>query len=354
MPIREDSGMFFKDKGKIYKEGDIATFTLIQGVSATVLPEIEFKNGFFDFEHEANTDFSFPVNELKWIDVNKGLGTDESPLSTGGVVTYVKMNDANEVLPVITVGEYSTDEGRITRGDLTYTGGGTSSIPANQLTVGRNVFKFTITNKIKRNGITTNTSNVYIVTIDVKQTTEVVFKDIHGNTLTPPAGYTTSFTGKVGEPLVILYPSMIGTYLFQDTSPALVPYTVVGNDIRTSSVFVADQNLITANYLNQNVDVTIIFRHQGDSNSKIYLDADAIPYPTYVADFTEDVEPGTSIETWVQQMITAGKIRLNFTGYNPVNINEYKVEAMAIKPTTIPDQDITIVYEYTGVLSTLE
>lgn len=349
-----DAGMFFKDKGKTYEAGDVATFTLIQGVSSSALPELEFTGGYFDFELPKGEAFNMTINGLKWLDDNAGVGTDEDPKSLGGEVYFVKMNGAAEIASTKTfVGGYKRS-GATIQGVLDYSNGGTNLIPADMLsTVGRHVFKFTITNKIQRGANIRPTTNVYIVTITVYNsvTTNVVYKDQLGNAITPPAGYTLTYSGRAGYPLQITYPQSFGNYTFVSTTPPLEPYTIVNGNVRTTSVFDEAHPTIFANYKSEKVPVTIAFRRQGDFNTKIYSNVDN---GTTVDDVTIDVEPETDITTWVQKLITENKIKLEYAGYNTLEPGDYIVNSSNPKPITVPTQPLTIYYPFTGVRTSIK
>ena len=347
-----DAGMYFKNKGRHFVSGEVFTTTLVQGVSAIILPELEFEGGFLDFDVRPGQDFDMEAVDIVWIDTNAGDKSDnldepDDNISLGGTVKYIKMDGLDEVGDWVTVGTYSrSDRFSPTTGDIDYLTNTSHIIPASKLQVGRNVFKFTITNNVRQMGEIVNTTNIYIVTIDVPYVSDVVYKTLTGANITPPVGYETHFEGKTDETYHVIFPKKYGAYEFVNTTPTLVYESLNETDNRIEIAFEDQVEQIVLNYFANQVDVTISFRRKGTRDGRVYKDI--ATNLDYVEDYRVSVEPGKNIEDVILELIDSGVIKLNLDEYNPVAINDYEVIGMANKPIVVPNEAINIVYKYSG------
>lgn len=355
---RTDAAMFFKNKGKHYVSGDVFTTTLVQGVSAIILPELEFDGGYLDFDSPKGHDFDLEDVGLIWIDTNAGdksVHGDETEdnISLGGIVKYIKMDGADEVGDWTTVGTYTrTKIEDPTMGDLDYLSETSYIIPASELKPGRNVFKFTITNNVRQAGEIVNTSNIYIVTINVPYVVDVIYKTLNGTVIAPPTDYQTHFEGELGDLLVVTFPKSYKAYDFRSVVPNVPVVSLDENTNKIVTEFSDGLETIVLNYFSNEVEVTISFRRAGTNDGKIYQDITA--NLETVEDHVVSVEVGKNIEQVVQALVTSGDIKLNFKGYNEMKVSDYVVEGMPTKPTEVPNQATRIIYNYSGTRRSLK
>lgn len=348
----EDTGMFFKDKGHIYKAGDIFSTTLYQGVSTIVRPEVNLKDGVFNYKLAHGEAFDLDASGLVWIDENNGDGVSD-PKSNGGSVSIVRMNAAGTTEIAGTtkvIGTYTAPTASKVTGKLTYTGTN-YRIPSSDLSYGKNIYKLTITNKVRRPGTSSNveTSSVEFLTIDVQQSVKVYFKN--GTTDLQPA---ETHVGSVGDDLTITFPKVLGGIDYQSVVPATLAsdITIGTTNNELSTAYSASISEITFKYGVAEVEVIVVFRQKDDIERKVY--ANINNNSNYASDILTEAEPGTSITTFLQQLVTSKGMKYNFDGYKTISIGDYEVEGETNPITTIPDRATKIIYKYTGERSPLK
>lgn len=332
-----DSGMGFKDNGKIYRKGDVSIYSIQQGVSVYTAPELLFNgNATYDFDGERETAFDLETEGLGWLDTNNGLG--DVTISKGG--TLYRIGGTKRTV----VGTYKKTLGDDT-GSFTPAFANSLVIPSNEIDGSVNVFQYELVND------PIGLRNEYTIRVFVNASVTAEYVDQLGRRLeVTNNAWRGPHVGRVGDDFTLTYPKAIGNRTHVSTQPTGLGTPVssgVNNTINTK--FTDDLKKVTFVYqASDAVDLTIQFLRT-DTDEPIFKDFKVDQ--ALVNAITVKADRGDKIADVIQLLISTNQMKLNYPGYRNINAGDFEIVAGgSSSDTTIGTVPMTIVYKYQGKL----
>lgn len=162
----------------------------------------------------------------------------------------------------------------------------------------------------------------------------------------------TSYKGRVGSDLKIVFPKAINGKAYYSTTPAGLPAHTSNNTntYKIETTFPDDLPELTFVYKGTSLSqLTIKFVLASNSKEMVRKDFTSMAIPTeYVQSIVVEATTGESIQGILDFLQSSGRIKLDYAGYKPLTAKDYK-SAEPTKPSIV-NKDMTIYYEYEGAV----